>query len=231
MQGNIKFNVEPKTSPSNEELIEDVKRCIKLVDHDYLSAKKYNEIGKYHSDTISRRFGNRKWLMALKFINKNGQVPITKHSNKDLLENIATVWIAKGSQPTRRDMDTHCVSKISSGAYLRRYHKWNNALIAFNDYINSTDEKSYETIPTVNNFVHRTPREPSNRLKVQVLLRDGNICQACKRTCDGINLKVHIDHIKPWSLGGETIYENLRVLCNECNGALGNANILDNPND
>lgn len=221
------FIIKLNSSYSDEELISDVRRCIKLVAPNYLSASKYNEIGKYHSDTISKRFGNRKWLNALKFISGNDQDYTLKHSDIDLLENLANVWIAKSGQPTRRDMDNHPTSKISSGAYIRRYKKWNNALIVFKEYINSNDDKKFELKSIGNNIVHRTPREPSNRLKVQVLLRDGNICKACNRLCDGINLNVHFDHIVPWSKGGETTYENLRVLCNECNEALGNANILN----
>ena len=72
MQSDINFKG-LKTSPSNEELIEDVKRCVKLVAPNFLSALKYNEIGKYHSDIISRRFGNRKRLPSLKLINENEQ--------------------------------------------------------------------------------------------------------------------------------------------------------------
>ncbi len=33
----------------------------------------------------------------------------------------------------------------------------------------------------------------------------------------------HIDHIKPWSKGGETVLENLQTLCATCN--LGKSNI------
>jgi 5-methylcytosine-specific restriction endonuclease McrA len=31
------------------------------------------------------------------------------------------------------------------------------------------------------------------------------------------NIKLHIDHIKPYSLGGETTEDNLRTLCQDCN--------------
>lgn len=27
----------------------------------------------------------------------------------------------------------------------------------------------------------------------------------------------HVDHVKPWSKGGETVLESLQVLCNVCN--------------
>jgi 5-methylcytosine-specific restriction endonuclease McrA len=34
---------------------------------------------------------------------------------------------------------------------------------------------------------------------------------------------LHVDHINPWSLGGETTLDNLQVLCNACNIGKGNA--------
>ena len=55
-------------------------------------------------------------------------------------------------------------------------------------------------------------------------MRDGNRCQICGVKCnDGIH-KIHFDHIIPWSKGGETTLDNLRVLCSDCNLALGNDN-------
>ncbi len=223
MQPDTKFTVKLNTVPSDEELISDVMHCINLVAPNYLSARKYNEIGKYHSDTIARRFGNRKWIEALKVM-KIKNIPVIKHSDKELLENIANVWIAKGFQPSRRDMDNHPISQVSSGAYLRRYKKWNVALMAFMEYINSNEEISVGNTSSVNQITHRTRREPSNRLKVQVLIRDGNKCRICGTICDEGIHKLHFDHIKPWSCGGETTLDNLRVLCKACNEALGNAN-------
>ena len=47
-------------------------------------------------------------------------------------------------------------------------------------------------------------------------MRDGARCRLCGVTPqDGV--KLHVDHIKPWSKGGETILENLQVLCEICN--------------
>jgi len=37
-------------------------------------------------------------------------------------------------------------------------------------------------------------------------------------------LTLRVDHVKAWSLGGETTEENLQTLCEECN--LGNSNAL-----
>jgi hypothetical protein len=46
--------------------------------------------------------------------------------------------------------------------------------------------------------------------------RDGLFCKVC-----GSNEKLRIDHIKPLSLGGFTVLENLQLLCCFCNGSKG----------
>ena len=64
----------------------------------------------------------------------------------------------------------------------------------------------------------------SERLRYEVLKRDGFRCVLCGRmVADGIKLEV--DHIKPVSKGGLTEIDNLRTLCDECNG--GKSNLWD----
>lgn len=56
----------------------------------------------------------------------------------------------------------------------------------------------------------------TDKLRYSILKRDGFRCQLCGRTAeDGV--KLHVDHIIPVSKGGETTWNNLRTLCNECN--------------
>ncbi len=214
---------------TDEELKEDVIRVMQLVHPLPLSSKKYDELGHFCSDTVARRFGQRSWNKALSSIIM-GYGPAQKnHTEKELFDNIAKVWIAKLSQPVRRDMDTHPCSTISSGSYLRKYGKWNLALQKFVEYINSSTITFPDEVPNIHGALkHKTPREPSLRLKVQVLLRDGNCCKICGVKCDEGIHKIHFDHILPWSKGGETTLDNLRVLCKDCNEALGNTNCPNN---
>ncbi len=121
---------------TDEELKEDVIRVMQLVHPLPLSSKKYDELGHFCSDTVARRFGQRSWNKALSSIIM-GYVPAQKNqTEKELFDNIAKVWIAKLSQPVRRDMDTHPCSTIET--------------------------------PNIHGASkHKTPREPSLRLKVQ----------------------------------------------------------------
>ena len=52
-------------------------------------------------------------------------------------------------------------------------------------------------------------------LRFQVLRRDGFTCQYCGRKPPEV--KLHIDHVTPWSAGGLNTLNNLRTSCEACN--------------
>lgn len=58
------------------------------------------------------------------------------------------------------------------------------------------------------------------KLRFEVFRRDSYRCQYCGRAAPEYPL--HVDHIVPWSKGGETSIENLVTSCRECN--LGKSN-------
>ena len=56
------------------------------------------------------------------------------------------------------------------------------------------------------------------RLRYKVLQRDNYKCCLCGASpATNSSVVLHIDHIKPWSKGGETVIENLQNLCSKCN--------------
>lgn len=60
-------------------------------------------------------------------------------------------------------------------------------------------------------------------LRYRVIVKHGSRCMACGRTPrDGI--VIHVDHIKPRREHPELalVFENLQILCNECNHGKGN---------
>ena len=64
-------------------------------------------------------------------------------------------------------------------------------------------------------------RSISLRLRYEVLERARRRCMGCLRGVqDGIRL--HVDHIVPYSLGGRTELNNLQALCQDCNTGKGN---------
>lgn len=62
--------------------------------------------------------------------------------------------------------------------------------------------------------------EISDRLRAEVIARDDWTCYLCgwRLTWE----QIHLDHIHPVSLGGESVAENLGVACAYCNMAKGN---------
>jgi hypothetical protein len=62
----------------------------------------------------------------------------------------------------------------------------------------------------------KTKRNIPLGLRYRILKRDGFKCVACGYGPKD-DVKLHIDHKIPYSLGGITIVENLQTLCSDCN--------------
>lgn len=214
---------------SLEELLSDLKRIAAKSGRSTVTSREYESAGRYSPDTVQRRFGS--WNEALK--QAGFDISNEFNINKDrLFENLERLWISLGRQPTRRELIKR--SEFSIGPYMRAFGSWRKALQAFVEWANTDeasfnseiqeveengqDEKKFGAVET--EFKHKTKRNISERLKVQVLMRDGNKCKLCDITVTGEN--IHFDHIKPWSKGGETVLENLQVLCATHNLAKGN---------
>ena len=207
-----------------EDLLGDLKLVAEKLGLNKISSRQYDDNGgKYASATIGVRFGG--WNSALKKAGLN-LVQRRDISEVELFKNLEEMWISVGRQPTFRDMKPP-VSKFSTHQYVSKFGAWRKALEKFVDYTNSTnpaeedvdeiEEKVVEISETI--YKHKTKRLPSERLKVQVLMRDGNKCRLCGITLTGDN--IHFDHVNPWSKGGETVLENLQILCAKHNLAKG----------
>ena len=102
----MKFIVQKKKTVSNEDLLIDLESIIKHLNSQTITIKEYDKFGSHSSSTIIRRFGS--WSAALKLI---GISPSnTFYTKEELLDNIRDVWLIKGEQPTRRDMDNQSIS-------------------------------------------------------------------------------------------------------------------------
>ena len=202
-------------------VIADLKRVSQAIGRDSLSMKEYDDQGEYSSSAVLRRFGS--WNMALKEAGLNGRNEF--HTDEEMFRNLENVWIRKGRQPRRREMNDKAVSSISSGTYLRKFGRWSNALRRFVEYINAVDEASLSTDSMLNTKRHKTARDINLRLRFKVLRRDNFKCCSCGASpAKDPRVELHVDHIFPWSKGGETVLENLQTLCSKCNG--GKSNLL-----
>jgi hypothetical protein len=204
-----------------DELIRDLIEVSKAIRKNPTIAE-YNEHGKYEASVYMRRFGS--WNNSLC---EAGLLPNNKQwTEQELLDNLLSVWLLLYKQPTRRDMDNKKISKISSGSYLRYFNTWNNALQACVRYSNNTDDRNELVVSTnSDSLVHKTARDVNLRMRFNVMKRDGFKCCCCGRSPSTTpNLELHVDHVIPWSKGGESVIDNLQTLCMECN--LGKSNLV-----
>lgn len=203
------------------ELILDLKSVSEKLEksNEKITFRKYNELGKFAAQTLAVRFGS--WNGAL----EKAGINITDQKNIALLllfENLELVWRTKGKQPTTRDMKSE-VSKYSDSAYISRFGTWRKALEAFINFIDGTEEFEGNSVIQANP-VNRTSRSINLRLRFKVLARDFFTCQSCGASpAKDPNVELHVDHIIPWSMGGETVELNLQTKCKSCNLGKGNA--------
>jgi len=201
-----------------EDLLFDLKRVAKV--EGKVSQSIYNEKGRYDCSTIIRRFGT--WNKALK---KAGIALVNEINISDerLYENLLNLWQHFGRQPRRSDLASKH-SEFSQSPYNRRFKTWANALKSFVEYANSQDKK-VEGFSAEQDKARRTGRDPSLRLRFKVMKRDNFCCRSCGASpAKDASVILHVDHIKAWANGGETVLENLQTLCSKCN--LGKSNVL-----
>lgn len=214
---NGKFQIERvKGIPvSDEELLADLREVAKKVGVTTVQQKKYREIGNFADTTLSKRFGS--WNKAL----KKAGLEISNENlitDERLFENLLNLWQHLGRQPRRSDL-TNKMSQFSQSPYYRRFGSWT---VALENFVNFANSEEIEAPPQNNNSnvtkAKRTGRDPSLRLRYKVLVSDSFSCKQCGASpAKDPTVELHIDHIVPWSKGGETVYENLQTLCSRCN--------------
>jgi hypothetical protein len=202
---------------SSEDFLADISRVAGKLGKNAISMADYLPHGKYHPATISRRFGS--WNTAL----EKAGLAVKKHqklTEADLVRNLKKVWDSLGRQPRNTEMSKP-LSDYTASVYSRRWGSWIKALEAFVEYMNSENKitdaksgiaKSRKVKP------RKTPRNVSTRLRFLVMQRDNFKCRMCGSSpAHNPEVKLEIDHIKPWAKGGETVPANLQTLCSICN--------------
>ena len=214
----MKFQLEEyHRNVTDEELIADLKRVADDLGKDSVTREKYDERGTFNSATLFRRFGG--WFKALEKagLQKTRNLNITE---EELFQDLEETWTKLGRQPRYEEMHAP-LSKYSSGTYEDRFGTWRRALEKFVDYVNNerniSSEESIKKLEVDPSTRHKTKRGINSRLHVLVLMRDAK-CKICGRSpATDPSIILHVDHIKAWANGGETVLENLQTLCSKCN--------------
>ena len=211
---------------TDEELIADLKRVAKELKKDSVTHFEIDEYGKYSTNTYVRKFGS--WLKALEKAGLKKTINMNT-TEEELFQNLEEVWIKLGRQPNYGEMISP-LSKYHRGTYERRYGTWRKALEKFVAHINKEEnlssEKAIADLKILSSTNHKTGRGINWRLRFIVMKRDNFKCKICGRTpAIDSTIILHVDHIKPYSKGGETIQENLQTLCSKCN--IGKSDLQD----
>lgn len=221
-----------------EDFFFDMKRIADELGKDYITTGEYEQYGKYNRGSLFNRYGSWDEILILAGLKPTpfrlgGKKSI---SDEELFQDIERVWIKLGRQPTITDVKNG-EFKFSQNTFVRRFGGWRGTLETFVKYINSEEEVAPEenvfkaiSLKEINSGIekksvhspkhisHNTKRDINLRLRFKVMQRDSFKCCICGRSpATTPGLELHIDHIKPWSKGGETVMENLQTLCQDCN--------------
>jgi hypothetical protein len=211
----------------DEALIEDLRRVAKSLGRQSVTIEAYDEHGRYSSLTLRNRFGS--WSEVLRQIGARPNVQMNVELDT-LLRNLLAVWIKLGRQPRQYDM-RRPHSMFSMQPYMSRFGSWSKTLKVFSGWLHWNDPPSEvrrpdtpdaepvaASAPPPKRARHKTRRQANLSQRFRVMLRDEFRCRLCGRspaTHSGMHLE--IDHIVPWSKGGETTDDNLQTLCSDCN--------------
>jgi len=218
------LSVRKRNSIPRHELLSDLKQVAEKLGTKVVSVKAYGGMGAFSVPTISKAFGS--WAKALAAAGL--EVSSSWHpktDDDDLLSNLATVWETLGRQPKQNDLRSP-LSRFSADTYKRRFGSWRKSLEFFVENASDSALPASSTNPVVTagdgilspTQKHQTPRNPSWRLRFLINRRDRFTCRACGRSpANEVGVVLHVDHIIPWSKGGETTLDNLQILCEKCN--------------
>jgi len=227
-----------ETKIPEKQLIEDMQQVAEKLNKNQITMAEYEKYGNFGSTTIQKRFGG--WNKA----KEKAGLTIGRYYNQseeEYFDNLLHIWQILGRQPKYREIEAP-LSKIHISSYERKFGSWRNALESFIKYINTKDDfvsdikKTKADAPGASIIqkpmnskkkkvkTKRTNRTANLRQRFRVMKRDGFKCILCGASpANNPGIELHIDHVIPWSHGGETVEENLRTLCSSCNLGRSNA--------
>jgi len=204
---------------TDEELITELRRVSSVLKKNSVSRFENDQNGKYGTTTYIRRFGS--WFNSLEKAGLQKTRTPMNLPEEELFKNLEEVWIKLGRQPRYSEVQKP-LSRYHVGTYENRYGTWRNALGRFVSFINNeakdSTEKSLEKIAVEPATKHKTKRNINWRLRFIVMRQNHFKCSSCGRSpATDPKIILHVDHIKAWANGGETVLENLQTLCSICN--------------
>lgn len=209
-----------RRSISDDDLFEDLRRVASGLGKNNLTEREYDEKGEYGVTTVIRRFSSWSKATQKAGLQKTRASDITK---EELFENIESVWMKLGRQPSYAEMRKP-LSVFHAASYERKFGSWRKALEEFVEFVNSEDSSESQTTPDLKTQRgSKASRTVNLRLRFQVMRRDNFKCKICgKSPATEPATILEVDHVIPWSNGGDTVEANLQTLCTMCNQGKSN---------
>lgn len=238
----FEFGRPPKKKISAQEILDELEKVAKHFDYSYVRRKDFDKIAKIHSATVERCFGGSwsKAILALKERLKQKNINISPNkrrniSERELFEEMERIWRLVGHRPSKDEWAAND-PKFSNDTVYRRFGGWTNACLKFiefksggpvtaggeewvnrNNKVPSTHGNKDTYNKAIQKSIEKTRAIPLN-IRVKILSRDNFRCVFCgKSPATDIGIKLHVDHIIPFSKGGRTTVDNLQTLCQDCN--------------
>ena len=209
-------------------IIADIQRVATMLGITKLTRQQYDRYGEYSEAPIYRHFGRWKAAVAAAKLEPGWNYEI---SDEELFDNLERVWRHLGRQPTINEMMPP-LSRYSGGTYANRFDGYRKALEAFVAAIDARSPSCSDEVPEpvqttgvagAPQAKRRGSRTVNWRLRFLTLRRDGFRCRTCGRSpANEPGVELEVDHVVPWSDGGETELKNLQSLCQKCNGGKSN---------
>lgn len=232
---------------SDEEILNELEKAAKHFSYSHFCRKDFDKIANIHSATVERRYGGS-WTTAMQALKerlerKNIILPSSRRRNiseKTMFDEMERIWVQLGHRPSRSEW-TAAKPKVSYDSIYRHFGGWTSACLKFIEFksggaITANDEATVDENSKVtssgsvyNKGVRRNTikaRAIPLNIRVKVLSRDNFRCVFCgKSPATDVGVKLHVDHIVPFSKGGTNSLDNLQSLCEQCN--LGKSNSSD----
>lgn len=232
-----------------EKIIFELEKVAKHFNYTDFRQDDFDKLANVSAYTVYREFGS--WDKVMNFLVdyfKEKDIEfniITRRSNytiQEMFDEMEKIWVQLGHRPSRNEWQ-RLQPKISYDTIYRQFNGWTNACLKFIEYksggmitsdeeisSNSNENKTSISSSTLVTEKAVKPLEKSRTIplsmRIKVLSRDNFRCVFCgKSPATDLGTKLHIDHIIPFSKGGESTEDNLQTLCFDCNIGKSNKDI------
>jgi len=248
--GDFKFEFgRPKIRDySDEEILTELENVARHFGYNHFCRKDFDKIARIHSATVERRYGGS-WTTAIEALkkrlaDKNILLACSRRRNipeNTMFDEMERIWRQIGHRPSRSEWISSKPT-VSYDSVYRHFGGWTAACLRFIEFKSGetltnndeleVNEKDTDAIPNKGHSNEARKNIVKGRsiplnIRVKVLNRDNFRCIFCgKSPATDVGVKLHVDHIVPFSKGGTNSLDNLQTLCQDCN--LGKSNEVYN---